>query len=75
MDEACRHTDVNGLTGTLGQIGLATNTAQFSLSLGLEQTISFSADNACTKRLANSELERDGRPVSGAIHERPNNLH
>ena len=46
VDEACQHTEVDGLSGALGQIALATDTTQFSQSLRLEKVFSDSADSA-----------------------------
>ena len=46
VDEACRHSDINGLSGALGQIASATNTTQLSRSLGLEKAFSDSAESA-----------------------------
>ena len=76
VDEACRHADTDRLSGALGQTASETDKQPMQVlrSLGLEKTISVSADSTCAERLASSQLvvasvKRDGRPVSGAIHE------
>ena len=80
VDEAHRHTDIDGLSDALGQIASETDTTQFSQSLEQKKTISVSAVSTLAKRSASSELvvssiERSGRPYIGAIHERSDDLH
>ena len=74
VDEARRHTDVDGLSGALGQTASATHTDQLSRSLGLEKMFSDPADSDSAKRSAGAELvvaliKREGGPNLGPFHE------
>ena len=68
MDEACRHADINGLSGALGQT--ASEPIQLSFVIaGTREIISVSTDTACVERSPSSELvvasvKRDGRGQS-----------
>ena len=80
MHEAHRHIDIHGLPCALEQIASETDSIQFSRSLGMKKMIPVSADYTIAKRSASSDLvvasvELDGRPIFGAIHERPGGLY